>query len=147
MIESLHPKLVEDCTAAYNEAVKNTPAGVHPIITQGFRTFEESEHLYAQGRTQPGQIVTNAKPGQSYHNYGLAIDFCLTVGGKMIWVVDENWMKVVNIFKNHGWEWGGDWRSFKDYPHLQKTFGYNWRALLDKYNSKDFIPGTQYVNL
>ena len=75
----LHPLLIDDAIAAYNEALKATPIGVHPYITQSIRTFEESAQLYAQGRTIPGAKVTNAKPGQSYHNYGLAIDFVIIV--------------------------------------------------------------------
>jgi len=146
-LNSLHPLLIQDATKAYNEAVLATPKGVHPIITQGLRTFEESNILYAQGRTAPGSIVTNAKAGSSYHNYGLAVDFCLFVGGKLIWKVDENWMTVVNIFKKYGFSWGGDWKSLKDNPHLEKNFGYNWRQLLFKYHTQDFIEGTEYVNI
>lgn len=146
-IQSLHPKVKDIALQAYNEAVKITPTGVHPFVTQGLRTFEESNELYAQGRTKPGQIVTNAKAGQSFHNYGLALDFCLLVNDKMYWKVDANWMKVVNVFKSHGFEWGGDWKSLKDYPHVQMGFGYSWKQLLEKYNNKDFIPGTQFVNL
>lgn len=129
-LKLLHPAIREDAIAAYNEAVKATPVGVHPFITQTRRSFEEQAHLYAQGRTAPGDIVTNARPGQTYHNYDLAIDFVLLIGGKMVWKVDDNWMTVVNIFKKHGFSWGGDWKSLKDYPHLEKTFGNHWSELL-----------------
>lgn len=146
-IQLLHPKLRDEALKAYNEAVKITPSGVHPFITQTLRTFEEQAALYAQGRTKPGSIVTNATPGSSYHQYGLAIDFCLIINDKTSWEVDANWKKVAEVFKKYGWEWGGDWKSFKDYPHVEKRFGYTWRQLLDKYNKKDFIPGTKYVNI
>jgi len=146
-IKHLHPKLIDNCIAAYNECVAATPKLVHPYITESFRSFAESNALYQQGRTKPGSIVTNAGAGSSFHNYGLAIDFCNLVNGKMVWEVDDNWMIVVNIFKKHGWEWGGDWKSLKDYPHLQKTFGYTWQQLLVKYDSKNFIEGTQFVNI
>ncbi|OCX52655.1 hypothetical protein BEL04_14510 [Mucilaginibacter sp. PPCGB 2223] len=129
--------------------MKNTPAGVHPIITEGYRSFAESDKLYAQGRTAPGAIVTNAQSGSSYHNYGLAIDFALVVDGQTNW--DEhhpNWMTVVNIFKKHGFTWGGDFAgSFKDYPHLEMRFGYNWRDLLALHNTNQFIPRTTYVRI
>jgi peptidoglycan L-alanyl-D-glutamate endopeptidase CwlK len=121
---------------AYTEAVMKTPVGVHPVIIQGLRTFEESDLLYQKGRTRPGPKVTNAKAGQSYHNYGMALDFALQVNGKIIWKVTKDWMTVVDIFKAHGWSWGGDWKgSLKDYPHLEKTFGYNWRDLLALHNA------------
>lgn len=146
-LKLLHPKLRESGLAAYDEAVRKTPEGVHPLITQTLRTFEESNTLYAQGRTKPGKIVTNARAGASYHNYGLALDFVLVVGGKVLWKVDENWMTVVKAFKDHGFFWGGDFKSLKDYPHFENRFGYTWRQLLAKHNSKDFIEGTNYVKL
>jgi peptidoglycan L-alanyl-D-glutamate endopeptidase CwlK len=124
-IQTLHPKLRDIAQQAYNEAVQATPAGVHPVITQGYRTFAESDKIYQQGRTLPGPIVSNAKAGQSWHNYGLAIDFVLMVNGNEKWDVDHNWLTVVNIFKSHGFNWGGDFPgSFKDYPHLEMKMGH-----------------------
>lgn len=147
-IETLHPKLRAIALEAYQEAVSATPMHVHPVITQGYRTFEESDKLYQQGRTTPGEKVTDAKAGQSWHNYGLAVDFCLQVNGKENWTVDANWMTVVNIFKKHGFTWGGDWTGgFKDYPHLEMKFGHTISDMLTKYKAKDFIPGTEYINL
>jgi hypothetical protein len=147
-LQLLHPKLRDIAIKAYNEAVQATPAGIHPYIDQTYRTFEESDKIYQQGRTLPGEIISNAKAGQSYHNYAIALDFHLQVNGKDIWDVDADWMKVVNIFKSHGFTWGGDFAgSFKDYPHLEMTFGYNWQQLLAKHNAKDFIAGTEYVNI
>jgi hypothetical protein len=145
----LHPICRDKAIQAYNEAVQATPKGVHPFIDQTYRTFEESDKLYQQGRTTPGSIVSNAKAGQSYHNYGCALDFHLQVDGKDIW--DENnpyWKVVVNIFKKHGFSWGGDFPGkFKDYPHLEYTNGVNWREMLAKHNNKDYIEGTEYINL
>jgi len=148
-IQSLHPRLIDTALLAYDEAVKATPTDVHPIITQGLRTFAESDKLYAQGRTAPGQIVTNAKAGQSYHNYGLAVDFALVIKNKTIWnEKDPNWMTVVDIFKKHGFTWGGDFTGkFKDYPHLEQKFGYSWKDLLVLHNAGTFIRGTTYVQI
>lgn len=148
-INTLHPKLRPIALEAYNEAVKATPVGVHPIITQGYRTFEESDKLYQQGRTTPGEIVSNAKAGQSWHNYGLAVDFALVINGETIWNQNNpHWSTVVNIFKSHGFNWGGDFAgSFKDYPHLEMKFGHTLFDLLAKHNAGDFIPGTTYVNI
>lgn len=147
LLNLLHPAIRHEAIEAYKEAVRLTPVGVHPLITSTLRPFAESQKLYNQGRTTPGQIVSNAKPGQSYHNYGFAIDFCLVINGKLVW--DEknpNWMVVVDCFKKRGFSWGGDWR-FKDYPHLEKTHGYNWKQLLALHNKKQFIPGETYINL
>lgn len=143
----LHPKVKSFALMAYREAVRITPIGVHPYITETIRTFEKSDEYYAQGRTKPGSIITQAAGGASYHNYGLAIDFFIQKNGLPHWVVDDNWMKVVKCFKEHGFAWGGDFKSFKDNPHFEMTFGYGWRDLLKKYNAKDFIPGTKFVNL
>jgi peptidoglycan L-alanyl-D-glutamate endopeptidase CwlK len=104
---------------------------------QTLRTFEEQDALYQKGRTRPGPKVTNAKPGTSYHQYGLAIDFCNQINGKLVWKVDKNWMKVVGLYKAAGWSWGGDWKGFQDQPHLEKTFGYHWRDLLKKHQNEE----------
>jgi peptidoglycan L-alanyl-D-glutamate endopeptidase CwlK len=134
-LNQLHPTIRQDAIDAYNEAVRRTPVGVHPVIVQTLRTFEEQDLLYQKGRTRPGDKVTNAKAGASYHNYGLAVDFCLQINGKLVWKVDANWMIVVECFKEHGFSWGGDWKSFKDQPHVEKTFGHNWKELLARYKA------------
>lgn len=151
-IDTLHPKMRAIALQAYKEAVAATPVGVHPVITQGYRTFEESDKLYQQGRTTPGEVVTWALPGHSWHNYALALDFVLIVNGHQDWTVNHNWMTVVNIFKSHGFTWGGDFppvngKDETDYPHFEMKFGQNTSGLLIKHLNKDFIPGTTYVNI
>ncbi|UOQ95752.1 M15 family metallopeptidase [Halobacillus shinanisalinarum] len=112
--------------------------GIDVVITEGVRTKQEQERLYEQGRSTEGDIVTYASGGQSYHNYGLAIDFALQLDdGDVVWDLtrDDNgngqadWMEVVEIAKGLGFAWGGDWQSFKDYPHLQMDFGLSIREL------------------
>lgn len=134
-LNQLHPKIREKALAAYAEAVKVTPVGVHPFITQTVRSFAESDKLYAQGRTTKGPIVTKAAAGQSYHNYGLALDFVNQVDGVAKWTVDDNWMKVVAVFKKHGFVWGGDFKSIPDAPHFEMTLGHNWKDLLALHNA------------
>lgn len=155
-IALLHPKVRNEVTTIVNEANSLLTKHSEIRIVQGLRTIQEQNALYAQGRTAPGKIVTNAKGGSSFHNYGLAVDFCLLINGSTIsWSLTADydndqkadWQEVVEVFKRYGWEWGGNWTSIKDYPHFQKTFGYTWRQLLAKYNSGDFLPGTQYVNI
>lgn len=157
-LKLLHPAIRYDALDAYSEAVQRTPIGIHPYITETLRTFERSDFLYSLGRTvvnpdgksskKPmGNIVTNAKAGQSYHNFGLAIDFVIWDDGKSSWIVDNNWMIVVECFKRKGFSWGGDFSSIKDNPHLEKRGKYSWRELLVKYNKKDFIDEPKYVNI
>jgi peptidoglycan L-alanyl-D-glutamate endopeptidase CwlK len=109
-------KVLEIIKEAYDE-------GIYVLITDGYRSYAEQDALYAQGRTKPGPIVTNAKGGQSNHNFGIAVDFCLTnkEGTAAYWTVNEDWKRVAAIAKSKGFEWGGDWTSFKDNPHLEYT--------------------------
>jgi len=146
-LNTLHPKFRQSAIDAWTEAQAAMPDNVKIVVTQGLRTFEESDKLYAQGRTAPGPKVTNSAAGQSYHNYGLAFDFSMITNGKTDWVLGPNWMKVVEIMKKHGMAWGGDFKSIVDNPHFENRFGFNWRQLLAKHKAGDFITGTQYVNI
>lgn len=98
--------------------------GFNVTIFQGFRSFEEQDALYAQGRTKPGAIVTNARGGYSFHNYGVAVDVVFVVNGKPSWDNSHPWGRLGRIGKLHGFEWGGDWTDFPDRPHLQLTLGH-----------------------
>lgn len=129
MPTGLNPIVKERTQQLIQQAAKK---GITVVITDGFRSAAEQERVYQQGRTVSGKIVTNAKGGQSYHNYGLAVDFALkTPSGKIFWDMhyDGNkngipdWDEVVAIAKKLGFKWGGDWPRFKDYPHLQMDFG------------------------
>lgn len=121
-LAGLHPVVKQ---AAERLIERSFAQGVPILITQGLRTIAEQDALYAQGRTKPGKIVTNARGGHSNHNFGVAIDFCLLKpdGKNVSWEVGKDWMVVVEIAKGFGFEWGGDWKSFKDYPHFEMCFG------------------------
>ncbi len=136
-IKLLHPIIREEVEVIYAEICQALTGPAECRFTHTLRTIKEQNDLYAIGRTKKGKIVTNAKGGQSYHNYGLAIDICLIVNDKTAsWEVKpdhdgdgiSDWMEVVHSFKMYGWEWGGDWK-FKDYPHFQKTLGYSIKDL------------------
>lgn len=136
-INLLHPRVKEEAVELYGEIVKSLTGRAICRFTHTLRTFAEQDKLFAQGRTAPGKIVTRARGGQSYHNYGLAIDIALLVDTDRNGTFETaswdtrsdfdqdgraDWMEVVDIFKRYGWEWGGDWR-FRDAPHFQKTLG------------------------
>lgn len=102
--------------------------------TSGLRTFPEQAELYALGRTKRnvdwqknppfGGKVTNAKPGQSFHNFGIAVDFALDkdttrAGLQPDWAPAAYTVLGEEAAKLHLVEWGGRWTSFKDYPHVQ----------------------------
>jgi peptidoglycan L-alanyl-D-glutamate endopeptidase CwlK len=99
-------------------------AGIDLLITSTYRDNASQNALYAQGRTKPGKIVTNAKAGQSLHNYKCAVDVVPIVAGKPRWdVKEEIWQQVGALGKAAGLEWAGDWKRFKEYPHFQYTGG------------------------
>ena len=99
-------------------------AGLPVLIYQTLRDAEYQDQLYAQGRTKPGKVVTNAKGGSSFHEYGVAIDFVPLVEGLPAWNDDKRYQQCAQIGKKCGFEWGGDFKSFKDRPHLQDTMGF-----------------------
>ena len=156
-IKLLHPSVRDELMILIDKINTCVLTGSAKVrIAQGLRTFAEQDALYAQGRTKPGTKVTNAKGGQSIHNYGLAVDIVLIIDGKITsWDTKKDfdkdkqadWMEVVSEFKKAGWSWGGDWRSFKDMPHFEKTKGLTLKQIQDKYKRKDFIKNTTYINL
>jgi peptidoglycan L-alanyl-D-glutamate endopeptidase CwlK len=158
----LHPAVRDEVVVLIDKVEAGFPPNIAVRIVQGLRTIEEQNALYAKGRTAPGSIVTNAKGGSSYHNYGLAIDFAILIDkdgngtyDELSWDIKKDndkdgiadWLEVVKVFESAGWEWGGKWASIKDYPHVQKTFGHKWQTLLARHNKKQFISGIQYVQL
>lgn len=161
-VEKLHPAVRQEAANAITQIEQGFPPNIKIRVVQSLRTIEEQDALYAQGRTKPGPKVTNARGGKSYHNYGLAIDFALMYDengdGKfelLSWDIakdgdkdgKKDWMEVVDAFKSLGWEWGGEWHSLKDYPHLEKKFGYTVSKLFERYKAGDFMAGTKYVKL
>ena len=83
-ISKLHPSVRDEVTKIIEEINTKFLTGRAKVrIAQGLRTFAEQDALYAQGRTKPGAKVTNAKGGQSIHNYGLAVDIYPVINGKI----------------------------------------------------------------
>lgn len=169
-IKLLHPKIRTEVEHLYRSQVVPALSG-RAICRFAYtlRTFDEQAELFSRGRTKLFDAkgnrigkVTNAAAGQSIHNYGLAFDIILLVDNNkdkryetasynLVADYDgdkkSDWMEVTNIFKKAGWTWGGDWTRFRDAPHFEKPLGYTWRQLKAKWDKKDFIPGTTYVNI
>ena len=125
-IQSLHPAIRMQATDFIKEANVGS-SGTLIRIAQGFRTYAEQDGLYAQSRTAPGPKVTNAKGGESNHNFGLAFDIVGITGGKMDY--NLNWESLSKSGKANNFDWGGDWKSFKDKPHFENMFGNSLKAL------------------
>jgi len=122
----VHPNLCK----VMHEAIKDTP--IDFTITEGVRTVQRQQELYAQGRTKTGTIVTQVDgvKKKSYHQpksdgYGYAVDLYPYLSGS----VQVNAVKELKIIAAHiiatakrlgiPVEWGGSWTSFKDYPHFE----------------------------
>lgn len=131
-IQLLHPAIRLEAAEIYKQVCETLKGRAICRFAYTFRTYAEQDALFTQ---RPK--VTNAKGGQSYHNFGLAIDIVLLVDKdkngtfeSASWETNvdfdgdgiADWQEVVKIFKLHGWAWGGDWK-FTDNPHFEKTFG------------------------
>lgn len=163
-IEECHPSIREKVIAA----IDKTEEAIGPYgcvrVVEWLRSIAYQNDLFAQGRTKPGKIVTWAKGGKSWHNYGLAVD-CAIMYDKdhngtfefLSWdeIADYNhdgvadWAEMVAAFKEQGFEWGGDWKVKVDAPHFEMRFGMpeNCSTAYQKYLNKDFIEGTTYINV
>lgn len=119
-IQQLDPRIKFAAKSFLNAAARE---GIFLRVTSGLRTFAEQNKLYAQGRTAPGGIVTNARGGDSWHNYGLALDVVEMKDKRTPLWSNPNWDRIGELGKRRGFEWGGDWRGFVDRPHFQKRFG------------------------
>lgn len=104
--------------------------GIDLVVTATYRSREEQDSLYAQGRTKPGSIVTNAKGGQSFHNWRVAVDVVPVINGKAVWDNNDLWEKVGRVGESLGFTWGGRW-DFVDKSHFQLDFGYTFQDFID----------------
>jgi peptidoglycan LD-endopeptidase CwlK len=121
-LRDVHPQLARKIRQMADILELERPS-VTLRVTQGLRTWGEQSVLYAQGRSQPGRIVTNAEPGHSWHQFGLAVDVVpLGLEGKPDWNTQHPiWKRVVALGTSLGLVAGAQFRSFPDYPHFQLT--------------------------
>jgi peptidoglycan LD-endopeptidase CwlK len=121
-LATVHPILAERGTRLLERCAAE---GLALMVTQSVRSMAEQDQLYAQGRTAPGKVVTNARAGESYHNFGLAFDvLVLDAMGKADWSpANPGWGQAGALGEELGLEWGGRWRGLVDLPHFQYTGG------------------------
>lgn len=152
-ISTLHPLVIGKAKEFIIRAEKEL--GIKLRVVSALRSWAEQTALFNQpfdgkDNDHDGKIdeadekVTNAKAGSSYHNFGLALDVVEIKNGKALWT-NPNWSKIAALGKSIGFEWGGDWKSFKDKPHFQYTFGKTLAQLRDLYQSGHRTG--DYVNL
>lgn len=152
-ISTLHPLVIGKAKEFIIRAEKEL--GIKLRVVSALRSWAEQTALFNQpfdgkDNDRDGKIdeadekVTNAKAGSSYHNFGLALDVVEIKNGKALWT-NPNWSKIAALGKSIGFEWGGDWKNFKDKPHFQYTFGKTLAQLRDLYQSGHRTG--DYVNL
>lgn len=114
-IATLHPLVQPYARSLIQKAAS---IGITIKILSGLRTYKEQDNLYAQGRTLPGKKVTNAKGGQSNHNFGIAFDIGVFEGTEYLGK-SAKYKAVGALGVDLGLEWGGNWKSIVDEPHYQ----------------------------
>lgn len=135
------PELFEGVKRRRDMLTKIMTAVGHPItVTDEYRTKEEQDELYAQGRTKPGKIVTNAKGGESLHNFRVAFDVAFSTKNGISY--DGPWEMLAEVAEVLGLAWGGhadrtveggpvQWPGFIDKPHLEFNGGYTLKNFQD----------------
>jgi peptidoglycan LD-endopeptidase CwlK len=120
-LDDLHPKVKD---LAVQLIAKCKSAGIDLLVTSTYRDNEQQTVLYQKGRSTPGAIVTNAKAGESYHNYKLALDFVPLEDGKCAWNDSSAFQRVGVIAEGLGMEWAGRWTgAMRELAHVQYTGG------------------------
>ena len=124
-IEDLHPKVQTMANAFVAKCKAN---GIDVLITSTYRDLESQQTLYDQGRSMASKargekIVTNAKAGQSFHNWRVAFDFVPIICGKACWNDTSVFERCGAIAESVGLEWAGRWKTFKELAHCQYTGG------------------------
>jgi peptidoglycan L-alanyl-D-glutamate endopeptidase CwlK len=113
--------------------------GLDLYLFEGFRTFERQNELYAQGRTAPGRIVTQARAGYSMHCYGIAADLVFNTSQTASnWSWNGPYDQLGDIIANNfsdSLDWAGSWTSFRELPHVQLKIDYTASQLKEVYDS------------
>jgi peptidoglycan L-alanyl-D-glutamate endopeptidase CwlK len=166
-IKTLHPKIRQQVLDAYTHINNRLLGrGVRLRFAYCTRTIEYQDYLYSLGRTElyneRGRrinIVTNARGGQSIHNYGLAWDIVILLDHNKDGFFEDarwdtrsdfdgdgraDWMEAVDYFKSIGATWGGDWKRFPDPPHFEINFGYTWQQLQKLPTFTEIVEGVTY---
>ncbi|MDD5159702.1 MAG: M15 family metallopeptidase [Sulfuricurvum sp.] len=140
-LEDLHPTVRDK--ALKMEKRCEDELGIDLVFTSTYRDDPSQNALYAIGRTVKGSgitakkpmgnVVTNAKAGYSWHNFRLALDVVAVRHGKPVWGTSGEdgklWAEIGRIGKECGLEWGGDFKSLKDFPHFQDSKGFTLAQL------------------
>ena len=137
-ITTAHPAVRQQLLTIYEEICSRLTGRAQCRFTEVLRSAKRQDELYAQGRSKPGRIVTNAKAWESGHQYAMSIDACLIIDGKEAsWdtVTDfdrdhiADWMEMVSVFEKHGWSWYGRNTRFPEAAHFENLLGHTVKEL------------------
>ncbi|HBR56093.1 MAG TPA: peptidase M15 [Blastocatellia bacterium] len=135
-IRTLHPK-AQALARKTLKVIRN--GGVNARIISGTRTYVEQNRIFSQGRFgNPGKKVTNARGGQSNHNFGIAWDIGIFDANGKYLGESPLYAKAGQLAAAAGipkLEWGGNWVSFKDMPHYQHSSGLNISQVRARFES------------
>jgi peptidoglycan L-alanyl-D-glutamate endopeptidase CwlK len=134
-IRTLHPA-AQRAAREFLNAVRATGADCRVI--SGTRSYAEQDALYRRGRfgnTSPR--VTNARGGQSNHNFGIAWDIGLFDGGR--YLTDDTPYARVSALRSAAVDWGGDWVTFRDPPHYQLRLPLTVAEVREKFEAGTLI--------
>lgn len=131
-INDLHPVLASAFGQASQKWNAKYPTRPKPFLTATYRSSIEQEELYAQGRTKPGTKVTNARAGQSAHNYkpSYAFDVAFRMGnGQLDWAspLFRDFNELIQQHTKTPITWGGTFRSMPDAPHWELA---GWKTMV-----------------
>jgi hypothetical protein len=128
----------------YDALCKVLPEEWQPYY--GLRSFNEQTALWNHGRSVPGKIVTNAKGGESPHNYGCASDWTLWLNSGPVWMdaKDPRWKVYVDAIKKVGLRSGSTF-SNADYPHNELSIDCSWKHVAAFYAAGGMIIAMQHI--
>lgn len=114
--ERIDPQLQRRVLAVYQ--VMHDQYGYRMALVEGYRSAERQAELAREGK------ATRAGAGRSCHQYGLAVDSALLRDGRLQWDMRDPWVRegyylYGRLAQEAGLEWGGSWRSLKDYVHVE----------------------------
>ena len=146
LLADLDPIAAEVCMKHVDACGKN---GIEILVTSTWRDYEAQDALYAIGRTvkTDQRAITNAKAGQSWHNFKVAWDIVPLVAGKAVWdAKDPLWKTVIECGEAAGAEAGAKWMSFPDLPHFQlRPIVQGLRITLDHAQARFAARGTIFT--
>ena len=154
-IETAHPAVRAQLREIYSDICKRLTGRAQCRFTEVLRSSARQAELYAQGRSKPGKIVTNAKAWESAHQFGLSVDVVLILDGKEAsWdtVCDydkdgiADWLEMVMVFESHGWTWYGRNKKFREAPHFENLLGHTIKEL-DHLRLKSKVDADGYLIL